>query len=68
MAQRARFGDGEADLVIGAAQNQALVTMNERTSGCSVIAQVPFKTAQAVCDTWIALLKPFAHGVHTLNE
>ncbi|MDZ7938629.1 MAG: IS30 family transposase [Rhodoferax sp.] len=65
--QRARFGDWEADLVIGAGHKQALVTMNERTSRYSLIAHVPFKTAQAVGDTMIALLQPFAHCVHTLT-
>ena len=67
VAQRGRFGDWEADLVIGAAQKQALVTMNERTSRYSLIAHVPFKTAQAVSDAMIALLRPFASCVHTLT-
>ena len=67
VADRARFGDWEADLVIGAGQKQALVTMNERTSRYSLIAHVPFKTAQAVSDTMISLLTPFAASVHTLT-
>jgi IS30 family transposase len=67
VAERGRFGDWEADLVIGAGQKQALVTMNERTSRYSLIAHVPFKTAQAVSDTMISLLTPFAASVHTLT-
>jgi IS30 family transposase len=67
VAQRARFGDWEADLVIGGGQKQALVTMNERTSRYSLIAHVPFKTAQAVSDTMISFLRPFAPCVHTLT-
>lgn len=67
VAERARFGDWEADLVIGAGQKQALVTMNERTSRYSLIAHVPFKTAQAVSSAMVSLLKPFAHCVHTLT-
>jgi IS30 family transposase len=67
VAERRRFSDWEADLVIGAAQKQALVTMNERTSRYSLIAHVPFKTAQAVSGTMIALLRPFASCVHTLT-
>jgi IS30 family transposase len=67
VAERGRFGDWEADLVIGAGQKQALVTMNERTSRYSLIAHVPFKTTQAVCDTMIKLLQPFVHCVHTLT-
>lgn len=67
VAERGRFGDWEADLVIGAGHKQALVTINERTSHYSLIAQVPFKTAQAVSDTMISLLTPFAASVHTLT-
>jgi IS30 family transposase len=67
VAERARFGDWEADLVIGAGQKQALVTINERTSRYSLIAHVPFKTAQAVSDSMISLLTPFATCVHTLT-
>jgi IS30 family transposase len=64
---RKRFGDWEGDLVVGAGQQQALVTLNERKSRYALIAHVPFKTAQAVSDTVIGLLKPFAACVHTLT-
>jgi IS30 family transposase len=64
---RGRFGDWEADLVIGAGQQQALVTLNERLSRYSLIAQVPFKTAKAVSDSMISLLTPFAASVLTLT-
>ena len=64
---RKRFGDWEGDLVIGAGQQQALVTLNERKSRYSLIAHVPFKTAQAVSDTMISLLTPFSACVHTLT-
>jgi IS30 family transposase len=67
VAERGRFGDWEADLVIGAGQKQALVTINERTSRYALIAHVPFKTAQAVSDAMISLLTPFAARVHTLT-
>lgn len=67
VAERIRFGDWEADLVIGAGQKQALVTLNERTSRYALIAHVPFKTAQAVSDTMVSLLAPFAASVHTLT-
>jgi IS30 family transposase len=62
-----RFGDWEGDLVIGAGQQQALVTLNERKSRYCLIAHVPSKTAQAVSDTMISLLTPFAARVHTLT-
>jgi IS30 family transposase len=67
VAERARFGDWEADLVIGAGQKQALVTINERTSRYSLIAHVPFKTAELVSEAMIAMLKPFSMCVHTLT-
>jgi len=67
VAERGRFGDWEGDLVIGAGQKQALVTLNERTSRYSLIAHVPFKTAQAVSEAMISLLTPFAACVHTLT-
>lgn len=65
--QRKRYGDWEGDLVIGAGQQQALVTLNERKSRYTLIGKVERKTAQAVSDTMIALLTPFAHCVHTLT-
>jgi IS30 family transposase len=60
------FGDWEADLVIGAGQQQALVTINERKSR-SLIGHVTRKTAQAVSDAMVSLLMPFADLVHTLT-
>ena len=67
VSERGRFGDWEGDLVIGAGHKQALVTLNERTSRYSLMAHVPFKTAQAVSDAMISLLAPFAACVHTLT-
>ena len=67
VAERGRFGDWEGDLVIGAGQQQALVTLNERTSRYTLIAHVPNKTTQAVSDAMISLLTPFAACVHTLT-
>ena len=64
---RKRFGDWEADLVIGAAGQQALVTLNERKSRYCLIAHVPCKSAKVVSDALIGLLKPFAACVHTLT-
>jgi transposase, IS30 family len=64
---RERFGDWEADLVIGAGQKQALVTINERQSRYSLIAHVPFKTAALVTSALTQLLSPYADYVHTLT-
>jgi IS30 family transposase len=65
--RRERFGDWEADLVIGAGHQQALVTINERTSRYSLMAHVPAKTAQNVSDVMASLLTPFKKFVHTLT-
>ncbi|MSQ73929.1 MAG: IS30 family transposase [Betaproteobacteria bacterium] len=67
VGNRVHFGDWEADLVIGAGQKQALVTINARASRYSLIAHVPFKLGQAVSDSMISLLTPFATCVHTLT-
>jgi IS30 family transposase len=67
VGSRKRFSDGEADLIIGAGQKQALVTMNERTSRYSQFAHVPFKTAQAVSDNMISMLTSFSACVLTLT-
>ncbi len=64
---RTRFGDWEGDLVIGAGQQQALVTLNERQSRYTLIGKVARKTAQAVSNSMIALLTPFSSWVHTLT-
>ena len=65
--RRERFGDWEADLMIGAGHQQALVTINERTSRYSLIAHVPAKSAQNVTDAMVSLLTPFKAFVHTLT-
>jgi len=65
--QRERFGDWDADLVIGAGHRQALVTINERISRYSLIAHVPAKSAQNVTDAMVSLLTPFKAFVHTLT-
>jgi IS30 family transposase len=67
VAERGRFSDWEADLVIGAGQKQALVIINERISRYSLMAHVPFKTAELVWNAMIAMLKPFSMCVHTLT-
>lgn len=65
--RRERLGDREADLMIGAGHQQALVTLNERTSRYSLIAHIPAKRAQNVTDAIVSLLTPFKTFVHTLT-
>ena len=64
---RRRYGDWEADLVIGARHSQALVTLNERKSRYALIARVASKHAAGVSQAIIGQLKPFAHKTHTLT-
>lgn len=64
---RERFGDWEGDLVIGAGQQGALVTLNERKSRFTMIAHVGSKAAHRVADAVILLLKSCSSCVHTLT-
>jgi IS30 family transposase len=64
---RCRFGDWELDTVIGKHHRQALVTLVERKSKLTLIAKVRKKTAEAVSEAIIRLLKPLSHWVHTLT-
>jgi IS30 family transposase len=67
VADRARYGDWEADLVIGARHSQALVTINERKSRYALITRVNSKQAAGVSQAIVAQLKSFAHMAHTLT-
>lgn len=67
VARRGRFGDWEADLVIGARHSQALVTRNERKSRYALLARVPGKHAHVVRDAIVAKLKPFQRIARTLT-
>lgn len=64
---RRRFGDWELDTVIGRHHQQALVTLVERKSKFLLIAKVAHKTAHAVTQAVLALLKPFRQWVHTIT-
>lgn len=64
---RSRFGDWEVDTVIGKQHRHALVTIVERKSKLTLIAKVSRKTAEAVTEAIIRLLKPLAPWVHTIT-
>jgi IS30 family transposase len=64
---RERFGDWEADLVIGARHSQALVTINERKSRYALIKRVTSKQASVVRRAIVKKLKPFQRLAHTLT-
>ena len=67
VAGRERYGDWEADLVVGARHSQALVTINERKSRYALITRVPSKHATGVGNAIVEQLKPFSHLAHTLT-
>lgn len=64
---RKRYGDWEVDTVIGRQGGKVLVTLVERKSKLSLMALSVNKTAVAVKDTLIALMKSLSSCVHTLT-
>ena len=62
------MGHWEGDTVIGAAHNQAIVTLVERKSGFAVLAKVLNKSAELVGRASEAKLKPLNSRVKTLTE
>ena len=65
---RSRIGDWEADTVIGKSHRQAIVSIVERKSGFTLIRKVERKTAQAVSQAMISLLRPHRKKVHTITS
>jgi IS30 family transposase len=65
---RSRIGDWEADTVIGKNHRQAIVSIVERKTGFTLIRKVERKTAQAVSQAMIKLLKPHRKKIHTITS
>lgn len=65
---RKRIGDWEADTIIGKNHRQAIVSIVERKTGLTLIHKVERKTAQAVGQAMIDLLKPYQKRVHTITS
>src|SRR5450759_3224097 len=65
---RSRIGDWEADTVIGKNHRQAIVSIVERKTGFTLIRKVERKTALAVGQAMIGLLKPYRKKVHTITS
>lgn len=66
--QRARIGDWELDLVMGAQHKGALISLTERLSGLSLQKWVPSKDADRVAAGVIQLLSPLKAFVHTITS
>lgn len=62
-----RLGDWEADTVIGKGHKGVLVTLAERVSKKTLIAQVPSKHAEVVKNAIIKLLEPEKEYLHTIT-
>jgi len=65
--QKSRIGDWEIDTVIGKKHRQAIVTIVERSSKFSVMKKVERKTADAVAEATIELLRPYKDQVLTIT-
>lgn len=64
---KSRVGDWEIDTVIGKGHSGALVTIVERVTQFTLSARLEDKSAEAVTEATIALLKPYAAVLHTIT-
>ena len=65
--EKSRIGDWEADTIIGAGHQGALVSLVDRASKYTLLQQVPQKTAAAVSAAIVQCLLPFVMLVHTIT-
>jgi IS30 family transposase len=65
--EKSRIGDWEIDTVIGKGHSGALVTLVERATQFTLVANVPNKSAEAVTAATIDLLKPYQGALHTIT-
>lgn len=65
--KRERFGDLEADTIIGKHRKMALVTINDRATGMLKVAKVKEKTSALVTEKIIELLMPWKPFIHTIT-
>ena len=66
--ERKKIGDWEADTVIGKNHRQAIVSIVEGKTGFTLIRKVERKTAHAVSQAMVGLLKPYQNKVHTITS
>jgi IS30 family transposase len=67
VASKRRFGDWEADTIIGARHKGALLSFTERKSKLIRLAKLESKNAEELCEASIVLLAPLAAKVHTIT-
>lgn len=63
-----RLGDWEVDTIIGKNHKQALVSVTERKSYLTLVRKVERRTADAVTEAIIDMLKPIAGSVLTITS
>jgi transposase, IS30 family len=66
--ERTRFGDLECDLIIGANQSGAIVTVNDRATGLAWMAKIKDKQAGTVRAALIELLAPLRGKIHSITS
>jgi IS30 family transposase len=64
---RQRLGDWEVDTIIGKGHRHAIVSLTERKSRLALLRKVERKTAQAVTDAVVSLLKSLPVRTHTIT-
>ena len=65
---RSRFGDWEADTIVGKGHQQAIVSRTERKSKLTLLAKVEQATAEAVATAMTGLLAPLVPQVVTITS
>ena len=67
VASKRRYGDWEADTIIGARHQGALLSCTERKSKLTLLRKLAGKTAAELKRESIQLLQPYAAKVHTIT-
>jgi IS30 family transposase len=66
--ERSRFGDWEADTIVGLGQRSAMVSLVERKSLYCLLKKLPNKSAQALADAVCQTMQPIEHLVTTMTS
>ena len=67
VASKSRFGDWEADTIVGARHKGGILSVVERKSKLTRLCKLATKAAAEMKDNTIALLAPLAARVHTIT-
>ena len=67
VASKRRFGDWEADTIVGARHKGGIASLVERKSKLTLLRKLATKSAAEMKDNCIALLAPLAARVHTIT-